>query len=798
VALAVLGLLMAGAATAPPAPGPDPPAAAPPKRVLLIYDYARLTPAVLAHEQALTASLRSGPDPINLYTEYLNLTQLDHQTFPDETIAYLRAKYAPAGLDLLVLAGSRLVRFNLQHRDRLFPGVPIVFTGVERHAAADIALPDDATGVWLSPGWRTTLEAALRLQPGTERAVVVTGASGIDRVWAAAARTQLESIRSPIPIEYLVGPPLESLLERVATLPPHTVLLLGPFSRDATARDFRTLEIINRLAGTASVPAYSVLESTIGGGVVGGHVVSFEAQGARTGELAIRVLRGESPAAGDIDTNVYRFDARQLRRWRLDARRLPAGSVVLYDEPSVWRQYGGYIAGGLALMALQSVLIAALLAQRARRRRAEQALADRLRFETLLAELSAMFASRAGGEVDRHIEDALRRIVEDLDVDRATVGQLPKDSHKVRITHAWTRQGIAPLPNVLDSSLLPWIVSRARQGQAVSLARPEDLPAEAVVDLKTLRSMRTRSLAVVPFQIGDAVDGFLSVAAVRDERHWVSDLVARLTLLADVFASALARQRVEQAMEETRRHREELTHVQRVATLGELAGGLAHEINQPLAAIVMNARAAVRVLGGQPAPRADDSLALQHTLGDIVEDSMRASQIIHGLRALLRKEHVERQPVSLNGLVEQVVALLQSDFRRRAVRMRLELDRTLPPLPADAVSLQQVVLNLLVNAGEAIGALEGGRREVTIATFRRAGNLVELSVSDTGIGVKDEELERIFERFVSAKPDGLGMGLPISRSIVSGHGGRIWATRNPDQGVTLHVELPLGAAPSGS
>ena len=298
------------------------------------------------------------------------------------------------------------MRFNLQHRDRLFPGVPIVFTGVERHAAADIALPDDATGVWLSPGWRTTLEAALRLQPGTERAVVVTGASGIDRVWAAAARTQLESIRSPIPIEYLVGPPLESLLERVATLPPQTVLLLGPFSRDATARDFRTLEIINRLAGTASVPAYSVLESTIGGGVVGGHVVSFEAQGARTGELAIRVLRGEAPAAGDIDTNVYRFDARQLRRWRLDTRRLPAGSVVLYDEPSVWRQYGGYIAGGLALMALQSVLIAALLAQRAQRRRAEQALADRLRFETLLAELSAMFASRAGGEVDRHIEDA--------------------------------------------------------------------------------------------------------------------------------------------------------------------------------------------------------------------------------------------------------------------------------------------------------------------------------------------------------------------------------------------------------
>src|SRR5262249_51488778 len=142
------------------------------------------------------------------------------------------------------------------------------------------------------------------------------------------------------------------------------------------------------------------------------------------------------------------------------------------------------------------------------------------------------------------------------------------------ITHAWTRPGITPLPNVLDSRLLPWIVARVRQGQPVSLARPEDLPPEANVDLKMLKSMRTRSVAVAPLALGDTADGFLSVAAIREERRLVSDLVARLTLLADVFASALARQRAEHAMEETRRHREELARVQRVTTLGELAGGL--------------------------------------------------------------------------------------------------------------------------------------------------------------------------------------------------------------------------------
>src|SRR5262249_31560737 len=147
--------------------------------------------------------------------------------------------------------------------------------------------------------------------------------------------------------------------------------------------------------------------------------------------------------------------------------------------------------------------------------------------ETLLAELSALFASRPSGEVDRHIEDALRRVVEELDVDRATVGQLPRTSDKAEITHAWTRPGITPLPNVLDSRLLPWIISRVRQGQAVSLTRPEDLPPDAEVDRKTLRSMRTRSLTVVPFAISEAADGFLSVAALREERRLVSDLRAR-------------------------------------------------------------------------------------------------------------------------------------------------------------------------------------------------------------------------------------------------------------------------------
>ena len=241
-----------------------------------------------------------------------------------------------------------------------------------------------------------------------------------------------------------------------------------------------------------------------------------------------------------------------------------------------------------------------------------------------------------------------------------------------------------------------------------------------------------------------------------------------------------------QAEEVARRQAEDLAHALRVGTLGDLAAALAHEINQPLAAIVANAQATIRML---ESARGDESEVVG-ALGDIAADGKRASQVIRRLRALFRKEHAERNPVRVNALVDEVVQLLEGEMRRKRIAVRSSLAEALPPVLGDAVQLQQVLLNVLLNASEAIAATDGGPREIWITTGRREPDLLNVVVSDTGIGVKDTDLERIFERFVSAKPDGLGMGLPISRSIVQAHGGRIWATRNAERGVTIHVELP--------
>ena len=247
-----------------------------------------------------------------------------------------------------------------------------------------------------------------------------------------------------------------------------------------------------------------------------------------------------------------------------------------------------------------------------------------------------------------------------------------------------------------------------------------------------------------------------------------------------------------QAEEEARQQREELAHVLRVTTLGELAGSLAHEVNQPLAAILTNAQAVRRLLdaGRWQAPDVTEALA------DIAADARRTSEIIRRLRALFRRESGERRPLDLDRLAAEVVELLRFDFQRKGITVRYALGEDLPAVPGDAVQLQQVLLNVLVNAGEAIAAAGDGPREITIETRREAPGRVALLVRDTGIGVKDADLERIFQHFVSSKPDGLGMGLAISRSIVQAHGGRIWATANPDRGLTVHVELPGEADPA--
>ena len=1021
-----------------------PGAAEDPRRVnvLLLYSEPRVVPSIVAIDEAFRSTLEARlGGGVYFYTEFLDVSLFIDNVPQRELRDLLIRKYAGRRLDLVVAVSSRGLRIAVQNRPVLFPGVPIVFVAVDPAAAADVAGESNLTGTWLKIGWSSTLDIAMRLQPAARRAVVVTGSGAPDRVWMAAAKAQLTPYQNRIGLTYLSDLRFADVLTRVAALGRDTVLLVGAFTRDADNHDFVGAAAAAEIARAASVPTYSFSEPIIGNGAVGGDVVDFRNHGIRAAELAARVLNGERPAPTAEGTNALVFDARQLKRWSIDEARLPPGSIVRFHETSVWDIYKRYIFGTAAVLLVQSGLIAGLVLNRAQRRRAQAALAERLRFETLLAELSAVFATLGTNQMDPAIADGLRRIVVALDLDRAALFAL-RASDRVEVVHAWTRDGIAPRPVTTAIAQYPWIAARLRRGEIVSIAAAADLPDEASIDQSCLAELGVRSLLAVPFTVG-GVRWAVGFSTVRAERAWPDVLAQRLRLVTEVFANALERRHAEQAMresedrfrllaesvplmiwmsspagrrtyfnerwlhvtgcrfedalddgwlsyvhpddreetvktirwaaeghapftleyrlrradgehrwvidhgvprrstdgalagyigsgvdvtelrtvqkallesnalrsaifgsvyghvaaigragaiiavndgwrrlaeangvnpdsvsvganyfdicqrvtgmtdgdarralavvtgvvagdreraqleystrtsdgvrwfdlsvealrraeggavishvettrrryaeDEARRQRDALAHALRVTTLGELAASLAHEINQPLSAIVMNAKATARLLDAG-ATVTDD---IRGALRDIAADGTRASEIIRRLRVLLSKEHLPGRAVDVNELVAETMSLVEYDLRRRGIDIRSVHAAELPAVSVDRVQLQQVVLNLLVNAIEAIAAAGEGPCTITVTTAARGADRVEIAVADTGVGATSTDLERMFEPFATTKTNGLGMGLSISRSILRAHRGTIWATVNADRGLTLHVELPI-------
>ncbi|MBL8350215.1 MAG: PAS domain S-box protein [Burkholderiaceae bacterium] len=232
--------------------------------------------------------------------------------------------------------------------------------------------------------------------------------------------------------------------------------------------------------------------------------------------------------------------------------------------------------------------------------------------------------------------------------------------------------------------------------------------------------------------------------------------------------------------------RNELARVTRVSTLGELAASIAHEVNQPLAAVVANAGACLRWLDAQPPDAGEAEAAVQR----IVRDANRASDVIARIRGFLRRGELAPTAIDVGHVIDEVIGLVQADPRAQGVTIRRLRAGDLPPVQADRVQLQQVVLNLVMNALEAIAAAPDGPRQLEIGGSPAPDGAVQVDVRDTGIGIDPADREHVFDAFHTTKPEGMGMGLAISRSIIEAHGGRLWVTPNDDRGVSFHFTVP--------
>jgi C4-dicarboxylate-specific signal transduction histidine kinase len=276
----------------------------------------------------------------------------------------------------------------------------------------------------------------------------------------------------------------------------------------------------------------------------------------------------------------------------------------------------------------------------------------------------------------------------------------------------------------------------------------------------------------------------MSFRSFRAERAWPAMLIPRLRLVGEIFANAISRKR---SAEATHRLHQELVHVTRVTMLGELAATLAHELSRPLAAILSNAQAAHRFLT-MASPELEE---VEEALDDVIAGTRRAAELLQHLRALAKKTDLKRTTFDMHEVIREVIDLVGSEASARDVSITLQLQDALPRMCGDRIQLQQVVLNVILNAFEAMAETRDRPREIVVRTRYEPAQGITVAVEDSGIGIEEEALKHMFDPFFSTKTHGMGMGLAISRSIIMTHHGRIWATPHPGRGTAVSFSVPI-------
>jgi len=560
------------------------------------------------------AALRLSEQPV-LYFESLDAVRFEEPEFLGRQRDWLRFKYRNVSIDMVVTIGEESLRFLSHQHGEPWPDAAVLYMEVGGVSAESRAGLSRATGVIFEDQFPAALHVIKKILPDTERVAIVTGASDVEVARFSGFPDKVR--RTNLGLEPLVlgGLPIADIVKRVGSLPPHTaVFMLAPVV-DAKGQVLSPTRPCELISPVANGPTFTMGRQDVGCGVVGGLVRNWNIVGRILAEEAMARLRG-GPVQDVVHVPMSRFsslvfDARQLDRWKIPESRLPAGSVVEYRRPSLWRDYRKQTLAVLGVIALQTALIVGLVFEHRRRRRAEV---------------------------------------------------------------------------------------------------------------------------------------------------------------------------------EARRHFTTMAHLDRRAAMGQLTASLAHELNQPLGAILRNAEAASMVLAsGEP-----KLSEVKEIVEDIRRDDKRAAAVIRRLRALLQKHELEMELLDMNEVAQESVAVAAPDASARHVSLELELCNPPGVVHGDRVHLQQALLNLMLNGLEALAQMPPNLRKLTIRTACGPGS-VDVSVSDNGPGIAPDVAPHIFEPFFSTKTEsgGMGLGLSITRSIIEAHGGTLTAHNNDGHGgATVRFSLP--------
>jgi transcriptional regulator with GAF, ATPase, and Fis domain/ABC-type uncharacterized transport system substrate-binding protein len=497
--------------------------------------------------------LESTGDDTRLHVEYLELSDLPERDYFRQVADDFRHAYTGKNISVVYAVNFRALEFLIRHGDRVFPRAAIVFSRVEKRRLSTLKLGANVTGVVQAAPIGETIAAVLHILPDTERVFAVVGASETDRFIESVAKEELQPYEKSVEVIFPRDRSIDGLLDQVANLPEHSVVLfltlIQTDSKDAKVpTNFVTL-----LSAASSAPTFSILDSFLGRGIVGGDLASMSSKATKAADQLRRVLNGESPAdipVVELATSRLMFDGRQLERWGIPEDRLPPGSIVRFKETSIWAGYKWYILGALILCTAQSFLIGALLLNRRRRHTAEASLAARLKFEALASKLSAALNYVSPSKLDERIEYWLPRVARALGFDRCALIEFADDEDNSRVLQSWTIEGVESLPDWISERGSGWWHAKLTAGEIVRIDSLDDLPPEAAGEARNFAEDGVKSHLAVPVSIGDAARGAFTIDQTSDETAWTDEVVHQVQLIGEFFADALGRRREERQLQD--------------------------------------------------------------------------------------------------------------------------------------------------------------------------------------------------------------------------------------------------------
>lgn len=702
-----------------------------PPRVLMLFSNDRQLPANLQME----LGIRRGIDDrqVEFFGEFLDAVRFPEPGQWRTMERFLADRHRARPPAATICIGPQALEFLVRHRDTLFPNIPVLITGVTPAQLASLPSLEGIAGRPMDWNIQPLLDALPSIRPQIRRILVITGAAEFDDLRTREAQAQIVPYQDRFRFEFSQGEDLAALKSRLSRLADDTLVIYLSYFQTPDGRTLVPQEVARELASAASVPVACVFDTYIGTGVLGGPVVPFREEGEFIGGLLGRVLdNGDALAVGIMPPGTPRlvFDARVLDRFGWKTGALPASVELRFRKPTVWENHRYAVLATVGVVLTQSGLIAGLLVARSRRRAAER--------ERGLS------------------ESRFRRVFQGSPIPISIFRQ--RDGVIVDVNPAWEETMEVARDAAVGSN-------HKELGFGMERMAGHDI-GEDLAHGKPLRDFEQE--IVLP--------------------NGIRRRVSLSTELLDLHGEACF---ISMAQDVTNRHEAEaamrqLSRSARIGVLGELTASIAHEVNQPLGAILSNTEAAEWLMRSETPPLDE----IRTILADIRRDDLRASEVIRHVRSMVSPGETPCVPLHLAEIAANVVSMVRHDCKQRGIQIDCQSGNDLPQVSGVKVQLEQILLNLLLNAMDALADPEIPVRKIHVGVARQGHDQVRVTIADTGPGIPQELRGQVFDSFVTTKNDGMGLGLALSRSIAEAHGGTLSLGDSASPGATFHLILP--------